>query len=133
MSSRHEEPEQTIPVVVEEPVVGKAIVEQDRVRVHKRVVTEPVLVDAEEVREDVLVERVPVDRMVDGPLPVRTDGDVTVVPVVEEVVVVQKRFVLREEIRLTRRRTARPRTLRAEVRREVATVERVAHQPGTRR
>lgn len=55
--------------------------------------------------EDVDIERIPVNRIIDGPMHPRQEGDVTVVPVIEEVVTVQKRLLLREEVRITRRRT----------------------------
>ncbi|HZU25874.1 MAG TPA: DUF2382 domain-containing protein [Bryobacteraceae bacterium] len=55
--------------------------------------------------EKVHVENVPVNRLVDGPVQVRQEGDVTIIPVVEEVITVQKRLLLKEEIRITRSRT----------------------------
>jgi uncharacterized protein (TIGR02271 family) len=129
MATRQRDGDVTIPVIVETPVVGKRTVETGRVRVHKRVVTEPVTLEAETAREEVLLERIEVNRAVDGPLPVRTEGDVTIVSIVEEIVVVEKRFVLREEIRLTKRRTTKPVPVRSEVRREVVTVERITPPP----
>jgi stress response protein YsnF len=45
-----------------------------------------------------------VNEFVSGPVGVRQEGDVTIVPVLEEVLVVEKRLMLREEIRVTRRR-----------------------------
>ena len=82
-------------------------VERERSRVVARTVTdvreEPV--DADDGwRETVEVERVAVDRVVDRVEDIRTDGDVTIIPVYEEVLVVQKQLVLREEVRLTTRR-----------------------------
>lgn len=66
--------------------------------------------------EDVQVERVPINRIIDGPAQTRQEGDTTIVPVVEEVITVQKRLLLREEVRITRRRTEvrKPRTVRME-------------------
>lgn len=55
--------------------------------------------------ENVHVENVPVNRIVDGPVSVRQEGDVTIIPVVEEVITIQKRLLLREEVRITRRRS----------------------------
>jgi hypothetical protein len=43
------------------------------------------------------------DRVVDQASPIRTEGDVTIVPVYEEVLV--KQLVLKEELRITRRST----------------------------
>jgi hypothetical protein len=55
--------------------------------------------------EDVSVERVPVNRIINGPAQTRQEGDTTIIPVVEEVITVQKRLLLREEVRITRKRT----------------------------
>jgi len=41
--------------------------------------------------------------MVDSPVEVRTEGDTTIYPVLEEVMVVEKRLMLREEIHVTKR------------------------------
>jgi len=65
-----------------------------------------------------------VDRVVAGPVPVRHEGDTMIVPVLEEVLVVEKRLVLKEELRVTRRRveTREPQTVT--LRREDVVVER---------
>jgi len=48
---------------------------------------------------------VPVGRVVAEAPGVRDEGDELVVPVLEEVLVVQKQLFLREELRISRRRT----------------------------
>ncbi|MCU1257248.1 MAG: hypothetical protein JWO80_133 [Bryobacterales bacterium] len=60
--------------------------------------------DAKMFREGYAIERVQVDRIVAEPPVQRQEGDTLVLPVVEEVLVVEKRLMLREEIRITRRR-----------------------------
>lgn len=63
----------------------------------------------EEVAEAVLqhgvvdISRVPLDRVVDSAPPVRTEGDTTIIPVVEERLVVTQQLVLVEEIHVRRR------------------------------
>jgi stress response protein YsnF len=64
-------------------------------------------VDEPIVDETVEVERVPVGRVLDGPVAVRTEGDTTIFPVLEEQVVIERRLVLVEEVRVTARRTER--------------------------
>jgi len=54
--------------------------------------------------DEVAVERVPVNRLVDQMPETRQDGDVLIVPVVEEVLTIQKRLLLKEEVRIQRRR-----------------------------
>ncbi len=65
------------------------------------------LVDDAPARERVEIERVAVGRLVDAAWPSRWEGDTTVIPGVEEVVVVERRLVLKEEVCLGRVRAAR--------------------------
>lgn len=96
--------ERVIPVVEETLAVGTRQVSTGGVRLTKRVHEREEVVDQPGFREEIHVERVPVDRLLDEPAQVRQEGDTTVIPVMEEVLVVEKRLVLREEIRVTRRR-----------------------------
>ena len=82
-------------------------------------------IDADGWRETVEVERVPVGRVVEAVEPPRTEGDTTVVPVYEEVLVIQKRLVLREEVRLVTRREPVPGPERVTLRRQRVEVERL--------
>jgi stress response protein YsnF len=52
--------------------------------------------------EKVEVERVPVDRPVEAIPSVRQEGDVTIIPVVEEVVKIERHLVLKEEVHIRR-------------------------------
>lgn len=63
--------------------------------------------------EDVSVERVPVNRIVDAPPETRQEGEITIIPVIEEVITIEKRLLLREEVRIRRSRTEvhKPRTV----------------------
>ncbi len=114
-----------IPLVAEQIDIQKRQVETGRVRITKTVETEEQTVDVALHREDVTVERVPVERFVTEVPPVRHEGDVMIVPIMEEVLVVEKRLMVREELRLTTRRTetTEPRTV--VLRKETAHVERV--------
>ncbi len=113
-----------IPLVEERLSVGKRSVESGRVRVRVTVeerqetVTEPL------ARDDVQVERVPRnERLTDMPL-VRLEGSTTIIPVVEELVVVEKALVLVEEIHVRRVTETETVEIPATVRSERATVER---------
>ena len=68
------------------------------------------------------VEHVPIGRMVDAMPPIREEGDTTIVPVVEEVVVT--RLFLREEVRITRTTTTRRHRESVSLRVEEAVVSR---------
>lgn len=117
-----------VPVVEEQLDVHKRSVDRGTVRVEKRVHEREEVIDEPLIHEDVEIERVPVGRQVDGPIPVRYDGDTMIVPLMEEVLVVEKRLVLREELRITRRRTEVHEVRRETVRAEEARVERVPRQ-----
>jgi stress response protein YsnF len=94
-----------VPVVAEEPIVGKRTIETGHgVRVTKTVSEREAIVDVSSLRDEVHVERTRIDREVaPSALPnVRQEGDTLVVPVLEEVPVVAKRIILVEEIRIRR-------------------------------
>ncbi len=55
-------------------------------------------------QEGYTIERVKVERLILEPVSQRQEGDTLILPVVEEVLVVEKRLMLREEIRITRKR-----------------------------
>lgn len=115
----------TIPVAAERLRIRKRRRPAGRVVVRIRPVareeTRQVMVTDERVE----IERVPVDRLVDRPEEVRHEGDLTIVPVMEEVLVVEKRIRVREEIRIRRIRTQHEERVTAVVQREEADVSRV--------
>ena len=123
------EPPLVLPVLAETLDVQTRRVETGRVRLHKTVHTREVLVDEPLVREEVVIERVPVNRVVEGPIPVRYEGDTMVVSVLEEVLVVETRLLLKEEVRITTRRTERHAPERVTLRHEDVTVERADREP----
>jgi uncharacterized protein (TIGR02271 family) len=94
----------TIPVLREELQVGVRRVERGGVRIVKSVSVEQQQAEAELVRDAVDVRRVPIDRVValsEAPA-ARQEGDTLIVPVLEEILVVEKRLRIKEEIHITR-------------------------------
>jgi len=89
-----------IPVVEEQARIGKRIVEGGRVRVQTRVEEREQVLRETLAHEEVTVERVPIDREVAEAPQIREEGGVTIVPVVEEVLVVERRLMLREELHI---------------------------------
>jgi uncharacterized protein (TIGR02271 family) len=92
-----------LPLYEEHLNVEKRTVETGRVRVKTLVDETQVWVREDLEREEVDVTRVPIDREVEAAPEVRFDGDIIVVPVVEEVIVVERRLVLKEELHIRRR------------------------------
>ena len=111
-------------------MVRKERVVTETVRLRKRVREEEEVLDVPVQTEAIEVERVPVGRWLDAPAEVRREGDTTVHPVVEEVLVVEKRLRLVEEVRVTRRQGTRRVRERVGLRREEVVVERDAAAPG---
>lgn len=95
-----------IPVVHERAELRVREVERGRVRIDVAVDEREALAEAVLQQEDVEVERVPIERTVAERPPVREEGDVLIVPLVEERLVVRTELVLKEELRITRRRRA---------------------------
>lgn len=113
-----------VPVVVEELEVGRRVATTGVVRVQKRVHEREQLVEETITREDVQIERTPVGRLVDAPPAMRNEGDTLIIPIVEEVLVVEKRLRLKEEVRVTWRRAVEPTAERVVLREEELVVER---------
>ena len=90
--------DRTIPLARERIVVSKVESERIAARLSLRTHADAVTVDEDLRSEHIDVERVPVGRIVPEIPKPRSENGVTIVPVVEEVLVVQYRIV--EEIRL---------------------------------
>jgi len=105
-----------IPIVEEEASVTKRAVDLEHVSVRIGAEEEQVVVRDQVRHEQVEVTRVPINREVAEAPSVRTEGDLTIVPVLEERLVVEKRLFLVEELHLRRSETTRavelPTTLR---------------------
>jgi uncharacterized protein (TIGR02271 family) len=118
-----------IPVIQEEARIRRRAVETGRVRIHKQVRTTEETLNVPYARDHVQVERVPVGQVLMEPASVRYEGDTLVIPVMEEVVVVEKRLLLREEIRVTKVREESQHQETVTLHSEEVTVEREAPPP----
>jgi len=94
-----------VPIIAEQLLVGKRAVETGRVRVQKVVHEREAVVDEPLLHEDVQVERVAINQPITAAPEMRQEGDTLIIPVVEEILVVEKRLILKEELRITRRQT----------------------------
>ena len=123
----HQREPLVIPVVVEELEVQKRVVETGKVRLTKVVHGRETLVDEPLWRENVTITRVPIGRVVEGPVPVREEEGTTILSVVEEVLVVEKRWMLQEEIHIRTERLETHQPQRITLRSEEVQIERVPH------
>jgi uncharacterized protein (TIGR02271 family) len=117
----------SFPVMEEMLEVDKRSVDTGRgVRIHKHVSEHERVLDQPLRRDELVVEHVAIGQIIaDGnPPATRYEGDTLVVPVLEEVLVVQKQLLLKEEVRITRReqQVREPQTIT--LRSEQVTVER---------
>ena len=117
-------PAAVIPVIEEEMHVGRRRRVTGKVRLTRTVRQQEVTVDEPLLSERVEVERVEVNRPVDTPPEPRCEGETLVLPVVEEVLVVEKRLILKEEIRVRRVRDVRHEPQRVLLQKEEILVER---------
>jgi uncharacterized protein (TIGR02271 family) len=122
---REQQSEQLVPVIQEELDVGKRTVESGRIRVNKRVETTESVIDEPLLQQGYDIQRTAVNRIIEEIPKPHYDGDTLVLPILEEVLVVEKRLIFREEVRITpvREEVRDPQT--HTVRREHVEVERV--------
>lgn len=113
----------TIDLVEEHVVVSKRLQVTGGVRVHTVVHTDEKIVTTPITTEEIEVDRVPLDRWVDEPIPERQEGDTRIITLHSEVVVTMTRLKATEEIRLTRRSHTHDASERVTLRRTEAVLE----------
>jgi uncharacterized protein (TIGR02271 family) len=116
--------EVTIPLFEEELRLGKRRVETGRTRVSIKVDEDEQVIEQPLMKENVEVRHVAINRFIDAPAELRTEGDVTIIPVMEEVLVVEKKLRLREEVHIRRLTETVKQTHKEKVRKEEVVVER---------
>jgi uncharacterized protein (TIGR02271 family) len=114
-----------ITVIAEELDIETENIVRQVVRVHKRVETREETVNTTLNHEEVVVERIPFNSLLDETIPkARKENGVLIIPVIEEVLVVEKRLLLKEEVRISKRRTKETTPQKILLRREVVDIER---------
>ncbi|MCO6414862.1 YsnF/AvaK domain-containing protein [Siccirubricoccus sp. KC 17139] len=125
-----EEPAETvIPILEERLKVTRATRATGRVRITLATATEERVVEEVLRQRRVEITRIPVNRPVPAPPPVREEGDTLVIPVLEEVLVVERRLMLREEVRLRLAHGERQEVKRIALRRQEPVIERLPPDP----
>jgi uncharacterized protein (TIGR02271 family) len=117
---REETGEIVVPLLEEEISVAKQQVVTGLARISTVTREREELVDELLTREQVEIERSPVGKFIDRAPEVRQEGDTLIVPVMEEVLVVERRLLLKEEVRVRRVREAERHQERVKVRRQEA-------------
>lgn len=114
-----------MPLAVEDAVVSKQV-RRTLVRASRTTSNRSEAVEVDLKQEQVVIERVPIGRIVDAVPPVRQEGDVTILPVVEEELVVVRRLVLKEEVHIRRVQTTVPHLETVTLRQQHVSVTRTA-------
>lgn len=124
-TTAHEGETIVVPLIEEYLDVNKQWVQTGEVVVRKSVQTTTQTIPVDVAYEEVQVDHVPVNRPLayDEKTEPWWDGDVMVVPVIEEEIVVMKRQVLKEELLIYKRRLIRHESVSDTVRSEQVHVE----------
>lgn len=121
-----------IPVVAETARVATRVVDTGGVRVQLGSEEYQAVAEASLEQVRAAVTRVPVNRVLDEGAPVpepRQEGDTLIIPLVEEEIVLVKRRVLREELRITRTRETSAFRQSVTLRRNTVSVETLEPAP----
>jgi stress response protein YsnF len=124
-SSSQKPDSEAIPIVEEELRLDKCEVATGKVRVSTVVDVVEELAQASLEEETVEVTRVPIDRAIEEAPAIRTEDGVTIIPILEEILVVEKRLVLKEELHIRRHTRSEEVKVPIKLRKQRAVVERL--------
>ena len=119
--------EQMLELREEELLVHREMRDVGEAQIRTRVEQVPARLEVDAISEEVQVEHVPVGDVVSERSDPYHEGDVLIVPIYEEQLVVTKRLVLREQLRIRRVRTTQRQLFEDTLRRERADVDDPAH------
>ena len=123
-SKQHEE-SFTLPVVEETVHVDKKTIETGKVKISKTVKVDTETVNLLQVQDDVEIERIAINEFVQTPPPpLRYEGDTIIIPVMQEVTITEKRLLLIEEVRITKRKVESKESQEVVLRKEEIKVQR---------
>jgi uncharacterized protein (TIGR02271 family) len=92
-------------LLAEELTVDKQAVETGRLRVSKQTHAREVAIDEDLLKESAEIETVLIGRQIFEMPAIRHEGETTIIPIVEEVLHTERRLFLKEEVRITRKKT----------------------------
>lgn len=115
---------EVLSVVQERPVIHKRLRPVSHVRIQVTPQEEHRVLDVPLTEQQVSIERVQTERFVDQAPPIRQKADVTIIPILEEVMVVEKRLMVREELHVRRMEKRVHHQKSVTLRREQATITR---------
>jgi stress response protein YsnF len=125
LHAREDEDQILIPLHAEEVSVSKRRIVTSEVKVATVTRQHEQLVEELLAREHVEIERIAIGKEIDKAPAVREEGDTLVIPIVEEVVVVERHLLLKEEVRIHRIRETQRYQERVVVRKQEAVITRL--------
>jgi uncharacterized protein (TIGR02271 family) len=125
MEAQNNDHSTVIPVIEEKLQVGKVWQETGRVQISKTVTEEAVDFSMPLTQEEVIMERKAINQYVDTAPPAsRYEGDTLIIPVIKEVLVLEKKLLLVEELHIHKRTTEQVLTGTENLRKETVNVTR---------
>jgi stress response protein YsnF len=115
---------EVVPVLQEIAVVGKETVETGKIVIEKKIVEQVFPFEVETTEESVDIARVPAGYYVEVAPPIRQEGDTTIIPILKEEMVMVKKLMLVEEIRITRVRKTEEHQDTVALKEEIITITR---------
>ena len=123
--NNNENTSSSIPVMQEKVNVEKKTIEKGRVKISKIVKEESEVLNLPTTTEQVYIKRVPVNKIVESiPETVRYEGNTMIIPVLQEVTVIEKKLLLVEEIHVTKTSVSSEETKEITLRKEEINIER---------
>lgn len=124
-SGENEKESVVVPVIEESVRLDRKVIETGKVTVSKKTVEHEETVEGIFKYDDIQVERVEINEYIkDQPPGVRYEGDTMIVPVYKEVLVVEKRLLLVEELHITKKQVEKPYHTTVTLKKEEVTVRR---------
>jgi len=98
LMKRKNENAPSLNILQEEANIDKKIVESGKVYIHKKVQETDEEISVPVSHESVTIKKVTVNKYVDVAPLVRNEGNTTIIPVIKEVLVIEKKLLLVEEV-----------------------------------
>jgi uncharacterized protein (TIGR02271 family) len=112
-----------IPLAAERLNIARQVVNLGELRIHKRVEQVEEVQRVPVTHDELVVERVAMNQPLSAPLEPRIEGGQLIIPIMKEVLVVQRQLVLVEEVRVSKRYITEQHEVREPVRRERVELE----------
>ena len=115
----------TINIIEEQLHLDKKLVEKAKIEITKKIIEKNETASINLFSEDVEIKKVPVNTYVTETPVVRHEGNVIIIPVVKEVMVIEKKLLLVEEVHITKHTTTKEHTETVGLKKQEVTVNRI--------